>query len=218
MKKYVFLMMVLALAVVADGCASQPLLQQVSAGETVRIPIIELALRGSGDANALHSERTEIYVAHVSLGELDAWLTDSDARAAAQLEGRSVDEVEAEWQDAGIRSVPELDGDHTVWIVDIRGIRHIPPAMFSSDPRDWDPTATAAPEEPFAYDNFHMILNEQGAGMGSGAFVDAAATPPLGVRVPLDRIYEAPYVLEVPVDAMPTAPAPNALPTSTVVR
>ncbi len=146
MNRHMFLMMVLALAVVAGGCASQPLLQQVSAGESVRIPIIELALRGSGDANALHSQRTEIYVAHVSLDELDAWMTGSDARVAAQLEGRSVDEVETEWQDAGIRSVPELDGSH------------------------------------------------------------------------LDQNYEAPYVLEVPVNAMPTAPAPNALPTSTVVR
>lgn len=218
MNKYVFPMMALVLVVAAGGCASQPVLQHVSAGETVHIPIIELALRGSGDANAINSEHTEIYVAQVSRGELDAWLTGSDARAAAQLEGRPVDEVEAEWQDAGIRSVPELDGGQNIWIVDIRGIRHEPPAMFGSNPRDWDPAATAAPEEPFVYDNFHMIFNEQGAGMGSGAFVDAAATPPLGDRVPLDRIYEAPYVLEVLVSEMPTAPAPAALPTSTVVR
>lgn len=203
---------------VNSGCSSIPVSQPAVASDTVRIPIIELALRGSGDSDAINSERTEVYVAQVSLRELDAWLAGSDARAAAQQEGRPVDEVEAEWQDAGIRSVPELDGGQNVWLVDIRGIRHEPPAIFSSDPRDWDPSATAAPEEPFVYDNFHMIFNEQGAGMGSGAFVDAAATPPLGVRVPLDRIYEAPYVLEVPVNAMPTAPAPSALPTSTVVR
>lgn len=202
----------------APGDSAQNALPRNSAPETVRVPIIELALRGSGDANAINSEHTQIYVAQVSRNELDAWLTGSDARAAAQQEGRPVDEVEAEWQDAGIRSVPELDGGQNVWIVDIRGIRHTPPAMFSSDPRDWDPSATAAPEEPFVYDNFHMIFNAQGAGMGSGAFVDAAATPPLGIRVPLDRIYETPYVLEVPVNAMPTAPAPAALPTSTPVR
>ena len=217
MNRYVVLIMLLALTALTGSCTSQPILQQASAADTVRIPIIELALRSSGDPDALSSEGTQVYVAQVSLHELDAWLTGSDARAAAQLEGRSVAEVEAEWRDAGIRSVPELDGSQHVWIVDIRGIRHEPPAMFSSDPQDWDPSVTAAPQEPFVYDNFHMIFNDQGAGMGSGAFVDAELTPPLGIRVPLDRIYDAPYVLEIPVATMPTAPAPAAGPTSTPV-
>jgi hypothetical protein len=185
------------------------------ASDTVRIPIVELALRASGDSNAAASDQTEIYVAHVSQHELDAWLTSSDARVAAQLEGRPVDEVEAEWRQAGIKSVPDLDSGPMVWLVDIRGVQHQPPPMFSSDPRDWDPDAMAAPEEPFVYDNFHMVFDEQGAGMGSGAFVDAAATPPLGTRVLLEQIYDAPYVLEVAIEAMPTAPALEALPTAT---
>lgn len=200
---------------VACGCSAIPESQSAIASDTVRIPIIELALRGSGDPNAAASAHTEIYVAHVSRHELDAWLTSADARAAAQLEGRPVDEIEAEWRQAGIKSVPELDSGPMVWLVDIRGIRHEPPPLFSSDPRDWDPNATAGPEEPFVYDNFHMIFSEQGAGMGSGAFVDADATPPLGTRVPLEQVNDARYVLEVALEAMPTAPALDELPTAT---
>lgn len=124
----IYLLLVSLLAIMLAGCASQPLLQPTTDSDTMRVSIIEMTLRGSGDENAMHSEETQVYVAHVALHELNAWLRDSEARTAAQIEGRPVDEIIAEWQESGIQSGPELAGDPMVWFVDIRGIRHQPPA------------------------------------------------------------------------------------------
>ncbi|MCB0003978.1 MAG: hypothetical protein KDI07_20055 [Anaerolineae bacterium] len=210
-----YLLLVSLLAIMLAGCASQPLLQPATDADTIRVSIIEMTLRGSGDENAMHSEETQVYVAHVPLHELNAWLRDSEARTAAQIEGRPVDEIVAEWQQAGIQSGPELAGDPMVWFVDIRGISHQPPRMFGANPRDWDQDATDEAQEPFYYDNFHMIFNEQGAGTASGAFTDASTAPPLGDQVPLDQMYDDPYVFEISIKATPATTAPVALPTST---
>ena len=212
-----YLLLVCLLAVLFGGCASQPVLQQDADADTMRVSIIEMTLSGSGDENAMDSEETQVYVAHVALHELNAWLRDSRRGQRRRLRDVQIDEIEAEWQEAGIQSGPEIAGDPMVWYVDIRGIRHQPPKMFSGDPRDWDPDATGEAQEPFYYDNFHMIFNEQGAGIASGAFVDTSTAPPLGERVPLDRMYDDPYVFEISFRATPAANASDPLPTSTPI-
>lgn len=217
-KRMLFLVVILALVGTSLGCSAPAIFQPVSASDTVRISIIDDALRRSGDENAVESEDTEIYVAHTSMGEFESWLRASEIETAARLEGRSAEAVGAEWERAGIKSVPLpiLEDNPDIWVVFLRGIQHDPGPLFSTDPRDWDPDADPDIDvQPFVYDNYYTLYDEQGYLLNSGALVDSLDKTPPGVRVPLDQIYDDPYVIERVLEAQPTPAELQRLPTAT---
>ena len=200
----------------ANGCAASQT-HQVSAGESLRLSVIE---RGYEIARyeGMSGDPERIYVARMPVAELEERLQEEEIEVAARLQARPVAEVRRAWQEAGIKSLPFpiLEQETEVWIVDMRGGIHVTPRYDLTVPDLDSPEATP---EPFVYDNIQIILGKWGHLVGTRSIVDPATSPPWGEQVMLDQMYDEAYMIDVPIQSLPTPePVEAPLPTPTPVE
>lgn len=205
--------MVLAVLVMSS-CVAPPAKFSAVASDTTRVSVVERAL-AAVEAETMTSS-SQLFVAHVTSAELDAWLRNSEIATAANIEARPEEAVRKDWDEAGIHAIPNpvLAGDSMVWVVEIRGIRHQPPrGGVEITPAPGTPTP-----EPFYYDNVFVILDAAGVVIGQGAFEDVASVAPLGAQVSPDDMFNEEYMVEMPGSSAPAPATDKPVSTPTPVN